>query len=115
MGLVNSSLLTRESVGVGIERAVEELPKTLVHAPTTTGLIAKLYLYKRKYNPLTGDYIGPEHNTASHAADTIRYLYTAIEQDFQKDSCDMFYSQESDEEYESDLLETSFYFSTDPQ
>lgn len=110
LGLVNSSLLRRESVDAGIERVSEMLPLTVINKATTTALIAKLYLYKRKYNPLTGDYVGPEHKTESHAADTIRYLFTAIDQEFEKDSCDMYYSQESvDEEYESEEALTSFY------
>lgn len=109
-GLTNSSLLRRESVDAGIERAVEELPNADVHQPTTLDLIRKLYLYKRKYNPLTGDYMGPEHKSESHAADTVKYLFAAIEQEFNKDSCEMYMSQESSEdEYESELAETSFY------
>lgn len=109
LGLVNSSLLRRESVDAGIERVAEMLPLAVIDQATTTKLIAKLYLYKRKYNPLTGDYIGPEHKTESHAADTVRYLFTAIDQEFEKDSCEMYYSQESDEEYESEEAITSFY------
>ena len=110
LGLINSSLLTREGVDIGIERVVSNLPHTVFHQPTTVRLLEQLYLYKRKYNPLTGNYIGPEHNTASHAADAVRYVYAAIEQEFNKETCEMFISQASQEEvYEIDEFATSFF------
>ena len=110
LGLVNSSLLRREPVEEGIKRAKEGLTQTFFHQPTTAKLITKLYLYKRKFNPLTGDYLGPDHNTASHAADSFRYVWVAIEQEFNKETCEMYMSQVSqDDEYDSELATTSFY------
>ena len=84
MGLLNSSLLTRENKDDGIRQAVESIIKAEMNEPTTTELLRKLGLYKRKFNGITGDYEGPEHKTESHAADTIRYLFTAIRQNFDK-------------------------------
>lgn len=110
LGLTNSSLLRREPVDDGINRVVTELPKAQIHKPTTTLLVSKLYLYKRKFNPLTGDYLGPEHKTESHAADTARYLYTAIDQEFNQETCELYMSQASQEDsYESESFKTNFY------
>ena len=110
MGLTNSSLLRREPKDDGINRAISGIAKATVHQPTTVELIRKLYLYKRKYNPLTGDYMGPEHKTESHAADTIRYMFVAIEQEFDEKTCVMYVTQASqDDTYESDMVETTFY------
>ena len=109
-GLLNSSVLKRESVDAGIERAAEWLPKTDINQILTLDLLRKLYLYKRKFNPLTGDYLGPEHNSASHAADTIRYLFAAIEQEFDQETCEMFMMQGAVEDtYESDVPATNYY------
>lgn len=110
LGLVNSSLLRRTSRDDGINRVIEQLPKAHLHKPTTSLLITKLYLYKRKYNPLTGDYEGPEHKTESHAADGLRYLYDAIDQEFNQETCELYMSQASQEDsYESELATTNFY------
>lgn len=111
LGLVNSSVLTREEKEQGIKRAVEEIGKAVINKAFTAMLIEKLYLYKKKYNSLTGNYEGPEHKTESHAADSIRYLFVAIEQEFDKETCEHFYSQVngSDVEYGEDLVQTSFY------
>lgn len=81
-GLPNSSLLKREPKEDGIKRAVEWTAKTDFNEATTEDLRRKLILYKRKFNGLTGDYEGPEHKTESHAADEHRYMYAAIEQEF---------------------------------
>lgn len=109
MGLLNSSVLMREGREDGINRAVVELASSVINEVYTTELVRKLYLYKRKYNPLTGDYEGPEHKTESHAADSIRYLFAAIEQEFNKETCEHYYSQATQDEYESDLVQTTFY------
>ena len=109
-GLVNSSLLTREPVEEGIKRAVAGTANAVFHEPTTKELVAKLYLYRRKWNPLTGDYEGPENKSAAHGADAYRYVFVAIEQEFEKETCNMFMSQASqDDEYEMDEVVTSFY------
>lgn len=80
MGIYNISTLRREGKTLGIDRATRHLPKIQINEPTCHSLINKLKLYRRKYNPLTGDYIGPEHNSASHFADTLRYIFSALEQ-----------------------------------
>lgn len=112
-GLINSSILKREPVEDGITRVVESLPKSLINEETTTSLRRKLSLYKRKFNPLTGDYIGPEHKSESHYSDMIRYMYVALEKEFDKKTCEHFYSQafDSDEvvEYEAEEITTSYF------
>lgn len=109
LGLVNSSLLKREPKEDGIKRVVEMLGATDVHQPTTVDLVRKLYLYSRKYNPLTGDYMGAEHKTESHAADSVRYMFTAIEQEFIPETCEHYYSQAAQDSYESEDVTTNFY------
>ena len=106
-GLINSSLLLREPREDGIKRVVESLPGTEFNEVTTEELRRKLMLYKRKFNPFTGDYLGPEHKTESHAADSIRYTFAAIEQEFNKKTGELFYSPASAQDtYDSDLLTT---------
>lgn len=92
LGLLNSSLLTRENLEDGIRMAVEGIASTEINEATTDMLIRKLRLYKRMFNPLTGDYLGPEHKTESHAADTVRYLYTAIRQYFDEKTGEFLYA-----------------------
>lgn len=94
-GLINSSLLRRESKEDGIRMAVEGIRRTEVNQATTDELIRKLRLYKRKFNGLTGDYEGPEHKTESHAADSIRYMFTAIRQDFDEKTGAFLYAPEN--------------------
>lgn len=109
-GLTNCSLLRREPVDDGINHVVEGFVNTFINQATTTALVRKAYIYKRKFNPLTGDYLGPEHDSASHAADCIRYAFTAIEQEFNKETCEMYLSQASqDDEYESAMPATTIY------
>lgn len=105
LGLINSSLLSRESVEDGITRAVAATPKVLFHEPTTRELRRKLLLYKRKFNPVTGDYVGPDHKTESHAADGYRYIHTAIDQNFDKKTGEFLYSPEGQPEtYQSQTV-----------
>lgn len=87
LGLPNASLLTRRGKEAGLNDAIQlmSLPTVYLHSPTCgreNGLINKLRLYKRKWNPNTGDYIGPDHNTVSHYADSVRYLSDALLQFF---------------------------------
>lgn len=104
-GLVNSSTLVRESVEDGIQRMVALLPKSVINESTTIDMCRKLMLYKRKFNPLTGDYLGPEHKTESHAADSIRYIGTAIEQEFDPKTGEFYYSPaNAQSSYETDEL-----------
>lgn len=90
--LPNSSLLRREPKEDGIKRAVEKTMFTEFNEGTTEDLRRKLQIYKRKFNPLTGDYEGPEHKTESHAADEHRYMFAAIEQEFDTKSGLFLYS-----------------------
>lgn len=104
-GLLNSSLLKREPVEDGIKRAVEHMPQTLMDAITTEELRRKLMLYKRKFNPFTGDYLGPEHKSESHAADATKYVYAAIEQEFDEKTGEFLYSPENQQTYyETDTI-----------
>lgn len=112
-GLVNSSLLKREQVEEGIKRTVTELANTVINQPLVAELVAKLKLYKRKFNGITGNYEGPEKKTQAHGADATRYVYVAIEQEFNKETCEMYLSQASqDEFYESDLPAVDLYSPT---
>lgn len=109
-GLINSSVLKRENVDDGIERVVKWLKKTLFNESTTKQLRIKLQKYKRKWNPKTGEYIGPEHDSASHYSDMIRYMFKAVEDEFDQETCEHFYSQESQvSEYESEIAETTLF------
>jgi hypothetical protein len=40
--------------------------------PALLVLLAKNPLYKRKLNPDTGDYVGPDHKSQSHIADAVQ-------------------------------------------
>lgn len=103
LGLTNISLLTRENKEDGIREAVDGIKLAEINEPTTKQLLEKLILYKRKYNGITGDYEGPEHKTESHAADSVRYAFTAIRQFFDELTLDFLYGDEMAEEtYESD-------------
>ena len=86
-GVINASLLRKESKEDGIRRAIALLAdkNTTIHAPTTTEFVRKLAIYKRKFNQFTGDYEGPEHKSESHYADAFRYCNAAIEQGFRPD------------------------------
>lgn len=106
-GLINSSLLRRENKEDGIRMAVEGLANADINEASTVKLIEKLRLYKRKFNGLTGDYEGPEHKTESHAADALRYVLTAIRQDFDEKTGVFLYAAENQQKtYESGLIAT---------
>jgi hypothetical protein len=107
LGLVNASLLRRESREASITRAVEGIPTTIFNEGTTEDLRRKMKLYKRKFNPATGDYMGPEHKTESHANDSLKYMYVAIDQMFDKKTGEFLYSPASRQEtYESEKVLT---------
>lgn len=93
-GLINSSVLRREGVDDGIERVVKWLKRQVVFNDEPTSMLRrKLRIYKRKFNPKTGDYVGPMHDSASHSSDMVRYLFAAIEQEFDEKTCEHYYSQ----------------------
>lgn len=111
LGLINSSVLRREPVEEGIKRTVEGLAKTRFNEGTTEEQRRKLLLYKRKFNPITGDYLGPEHKTESHAADSTRYVYAAIEHTFNKETGEFLYSPATSKEtYETDKINVAAYY-----
>lgn len=87
LGLPNASLLTKRSKSAALDDAIQLMLKPSVYINAATcgldnGLLDKLKLYKRKWNTYTGDYEGPDHTTASHYADAIRYMSDAIKQYF---------------------------------
>lgn len=110
-GLTNSSLLRRERKEDGIKRVSSWLKKTVINEPMTGTLIKKLKLYKRKYNGITGDYMGPEHKTESHAADSVRYMFQAIELEFNEETCELLIlSQVSAEDDDREEFSTTNYY-----
>lgn len=111
-GISNVSALRKEGISIGIDRVIRNLPKALINEPMCLELIRKLNLYKKAFNPLTGDYIGPEHKSASHYADMIRYIWTAIEQNWLDGKFIMEQSVKDTAplEYDTSDLETTYYF-----
>lgn len=111
LGLPNSSLLRRELKEEGIKRAVAQTAKAEFNEATTEDLRRKLGLYKRKFNPLTGDYMGPEHKTVSHGADTHRYMFAAIDQEFDPTTGLFYYAPNAQEAtYESETINVAPQF-----
>lgn len=108
-GLINSSILPRESRDDGIERVVSWLPSTVFNEIPTDHLRRKLGLYKRKFNTHTGDYVGAEHNSASHYADMIRYMMKAVEEEFDQKTCELYGSQVDDVSSSEELATTYYY------
>ncbi len=111
-GIHNVSALRKEGISIGIDRVIQNLPKTKINEPTCNELIRKLSLYTRKYNPLTGDYVGPEHNSASHFADATRYIWTAIAQNWLdgKFMMEQTLQEVAPLELDTEDLETTYYF-----
>jgi phage terminase large subunit len=121
-GLINSSTLKREPREDGIQRViggintiengvtkrvVGGLDDSFMSAVNTEDMRRKLMLYKRKFNGLTGDYLGPEHKTESHAADSIRYVWVAIDQEFDAKTGSFYYDPaNAQSSYESDMVTT---------
>lgn len=108
-GLSNASVLRREGVGVGINRVLEGLPKVKINLGMVGDLPRKLRIYKRKFNPVTGDYVGPDHKSESHTADCIRYLFAAIHYYFNEKGEFLYSPDLSQKEYDSDLVTVPFY------
>lgn len=110
-GMTNSSVLRREGVSIGIDRVMAQLPKSYINIGTTVELVRKLPIYSRKYNPNTGDYMGPDHKSESHGADALRYTYTAIHYYF-NDKGEFILENDAQQEASLELkeLESSYYF-----
>lgn len=79
-GLVNSEILRRLSVDTGIDNVATMLSSAYFDTsnPSVVSAINTIKLYKRKFNEFTGEYMGAEHDSASHAADALRYAAQAI-------------------------------------
>lgn len=110
-GIQNVSVLRREGVGVGIGYAENWLPKILINLATTggsQGLTRKLRVYRKKFNPHTGDYIGADHKSQSHIADMIRYLCTALQYYFNEKGEFILSPENAQTEYQSDLVSVPF-------
>lgn len=108
-GITNSSTLKREGVGLGIGRVEDGLPSMLINLGTTGTFSQRIRVYKRKVNPDTGNYIGPDHKSQSHIADALRYLFAAIAI-YWDEKGEFIYSPENDQqEYASDLATVTFY------
>ncbi len=107
-GISNVSTLKREGVGIGIGRVKDGLPGLLINLGTTGSYSRRIRIYKRKFNPVTGDYIGPDHKSESHIADMTRYLFAAIAT-YWNEKGEFLYSPEADQqEYASDLANVTF-------
>jgi hypothetical protein len=110
-GITNVSTLKRQGVSVGIGYAEKWLPRILIDLPGTggtLGLSRKLRVYRKKFNPHTGDYIGADHKSQSHIADMVRYLCTALEKYFTKKGEFILAPENQQSEYESDLISVPF-------
>jgi phage terminase large subunit len=107
-GITNASVLKRQGVSIGIGYVEDWLPKTLINLGTTGDFNRKIRLYKKKFNPNTGDFMGHDHNTNSHVADALRYMATALHH-YWNEKGEFFNSPETNEqEYESDLATVTF-------
>jgi hypothetical protein len=107
-GITNVSVLKRQGVGIGIGYVEDWLKKMLINIGTTGDFNRKIRLYKKKYNPNTGDYMGADHNTNSHVADMLRYLCTALNFFFNEKGEFLLTLDDDTTEYQSDLATVSF-------
>lgn len=107
-GITNISTLKREGVTVGIGYVEDWLPKILINKPTTGELSRKLRIYKKKFNPNTGDYIGADHKSQSHIADMVRYLCTALQYYFNEKGEFILAPENAQSEYQSDLVSVTY-------
>lgn len=107
-GITNVSTLKREGVGVGIGYTEDWLPKLLINLPMVGDFCRMVRIYKKKFNPTTGDYIGAKHDSASHDADMLRYLCTALNYYWNDKGEFILAPENSQSEYESDLASVPF-------
>lgn len=108
-GIGNVSTLKREGVNIGIGRVKDGLPGLLINLGTTGSFTRRIRIYKRKFNPVTGDYVGPDHKSESHIADMIRYMFAAIAV-YWDEKGEFLHSPEiGQREYASDLANVTFY------
>lgn len=107
-GITNASTLKREGISIGIGRVKDWLPKILINLGTTGDFSRKIRIYKRKYNPMTGDYVGPDHKSESHIADVLRYMCASIFYFFNEKGEFLYSPESSQQEYASDLACVTF-------
>lgn len=111
-GITNALTLKRQGVGVGIGYVEEWLPKILINKGTTVtekgAFHRRLRLYKKKFNPETGNFAGADHKTQSHIADALRYLCTALHIFFNEKGEFILSLDNERTEYDSDLATVSF-------
>lgn len=107
-GITNVSVLKRQGVSIGIGYVEEWLKKIQINLGTTGDMTRKIRLYKKKYNPNTGDYVGADHNTNSHVADMLRYLCTVLTFFFDEKGEFIPTLDDNRTEYESDLVDATF-------
>lgn len=113
MGLANTFLLQRKNKEMGIKKALDilNMPTTTINEPLCSWAIEKLKLYKRKFNPYTGDYEGPDHSTESHIADALRYIAESIDQFFNPLTGKFYYAPQAPKENTDDELVATFLYS----
>jgi hypothetical protein len=107
-GITNASTLKREGVSIGIGRVKDGLPELLINEGMTNNISRRIRLYKKKFNPNTGDYIGPDHKTESHIADMLRYLFAALHYYFNEKG-EFILTLNNEETYQSDLATVTYY------
>lgn len=108
-GFTDASTLKRQGVGIGIGYVENWLPKLLINKGTTGDFDRKIRLYKKKYNPTTGDFIGALHDSNSHDADMLRYLATVLELFFNEKGEFILTLDNDRTEYQSDLATVQFF------
>lgn len=107
-GITNVSTLKRQGVSIGIGYVEEWLKKILINVGTTGTFHRRIRLYKKKFNPETGNFAGADHKTQSHIADALRYMCTALTLFFNEKG-EFELSLDSDRtEYQSDLALVTF-------
>lgn len=107
-GYTRASTLKRQGVSVGIGYVEDWLPKLRINKPMCGDFDRKIRLYKKKYNPKTGDYIGAEHDSNSHDADMLRYLATVLRLYFNEKGEFLLALEDDQTEYDSDLANVTF-------
>lgn len=108
LGLRNMSTLKREGVTIGISYVERWLPKLLINLGTTGDFNRKVRIYRKKFNPNTGDYMGADHKSESHIADMLRYLCTALQYYFNEKGEFILALDDGQTEYQSDLISVDF-------
>lgn len=110
LGITNISTLKREGVTIGIGYVEDWLPKLLINLGTTGDFHRKIRVYRKKFNPTTGDYVGADHKSQSHVADALRYLCTALQYYFNEKGEFILAPETSNNqrEYQSDLVSVPF-------